>query len=206
MAFKSAVEGASNEFKMFYRNAGNISNVLDDYMKVVFSITKHWAIDPLYESLKNAEIYDVSEDVFEEVCWDLQKASTYYDCIADKYNEIVGDLADAKQYRALRKASRDRYGWMSSTDLGDIAISAITAGTLNTVSGIGHSIVNGIGNLSSSISAAASKKALYDNEKTIEILDEGIRECINNIYLLYMDFVNRYKEDECDEVWYDGSQ
>ena len=204
-AFESAVEGASNEFKSCYNNAGNISNVLDRYMKAVYSITKDWAIDPLYATLKKAEIFDVSEDTFEEACWDLESAEPYYDCIADKYNEIVGDLSDAKQYRALRKASRSRYGWRSSTDWGDITNAAITAGTLNAMSGIGHSIVNGIGNLGSSISAAASKKSLYNNEKTLDILDKGVRECVKNIYLLYMDFVNEYKENEGEEIWYDGS-
>lgn len=204
-AFELAAEKASEQFKNFYHDAGNISNVLDGYMKAVYTLTKNWAIDPLYASLKNAEIYDVSEDSFQNACWDLEGAEQYYDCIAEKYNEIVGDLADAKQYRALRKASRSKYGWMSSTEWADMTNAAITAGALNAMSGIGHSIRNGIGNLGSSISAAASKKSLYDNEKTLEILDDGVFECIKSIYLLYMEFVNAYKENEGEDVWYDGS-
>lgn len=204
-AFELAAEKASEQFKNFYHDAGNISNVLDGYMKAVYTLTKNWAIDPLYASLKNAEIYDVSEDSFQNACWDLEGAEQYYDCIAEKYNEIVGDLADAKQYRALRKASRSKYGWMSSTEWADMTNAAITAGALNAMSGIGHSIRNGIGNLGSSISAAASKKSLYDNEKTLEILDDGVFECIKSIYLLYMEFVNTYKENEGEDVWYDGS-
>lgn len=204
-AFEFAVDGASNAFKSYYDGAGNISDVLDGYADALAAITKSWATESLYATLKDAEIYDVSDENFESYCWDLESAAPYYDCIAQKYNEIANDLADAKQYRALRKASRSKYGWMSSTEWADMTNAAMTAGALNAMSGIGHSIRNGVGNLASSISAASSKKALYNDEKTFLILDEGIRECMKNIYLRYMAFVNEYKEQEGEEIWYDGS-
>ena len=195
-----ALRGASNDFKLYYENRGNISDVLDGYSQILVKITDDWAVTPLFNTLLNIGIYDISRENFEESCWDLESAESYYDCIADKYNEIVGDLSEAKQYRALRKASRGRYGWRSSTDWGDITNAAITAGTLNAMSGIGHSIVNGIGNIGSSIAASAAKRSLYNNEDTMLTLLKGVRECVLNIYFAYHDFINECKE----EVWFDG--
>lgn len=204
-SFGSAVENASTLFKIFYEKAGSISNVLDDYMTTVANITQECAIDPLYATLVKAKIYDISRERFEDECWDLEAAEPCYNCIADRYNEIEGNLAKAKHNRAVRKASRSRYGWMSSTDGGAIVNAAITAGTLNAMSGVGHSVVNGIGNIGSSIAAAASKSSLYKNTKTKELLDEGVRDCITNIYNNYIYFINDYKEQEGEGIWVDGS-
>ena len=203
--YEWVLENASNEFQAFYDDSENISNVLDNYMNILYTITEKWAIALLYGSLKNDEIYDVSEESFCEACWDLECAEPYFDCIADKYNQIVGDQSDAKHYRAMRKASRTKYGWVSSTNWGAMTNAAITAGTLNAISGIGHSVVNGIGNIVSSISAASSKNALYNDDATFEILDKGVRECITSIYNHYIGFVNEYKENERGEIWIDGS-
>ena len=75
-----------------------------------------------------------------------------------------------------------------------------TAGAMNAVSGMGHSIVNAIGNAGSAIAAAADKRALYNNESTSRLLAKAIYSDIIDCYFAHMDFINEIKSD-----YYDGS-
>lgn len=204
-AFEASLDGASDDFREFYDNCSNISKVLDDYMEAVYTITENWAVDSLFNTLKDFEIYDISRDNFEEACWDLSGAEKFYDAIADKYNDIVGDLEDAKAYRSMRKASRGRVVG-GGFGVGGALKGMATAGAMNAVTGLGHSIANGIGNIASSVAASSAKKDLYNSEKTFDFLDDGMRECISDIYNLYISFINDYKINESGEKWFDGSQ
>lgn len=199
-AISPAVQGASNDFVSYYENCDNISDVLDGYSKILVSITYDWAIEPLFKTLLNIGIYDVNQDNFQDECWDLSGAEKYYDQIADAYNEIVEGLEDAKTYRAERKASRGRVVG-GGFGVGGALKGMATAGAMNAVTGLGHSIVNGIGNIASSIEASSAKKSLYNNGDTMLALVKGVRECIIDIYFAYHDFINECK----DEVWFDGS-
>ena len=202
--FEVAVNGASETFINFYNNSSGISDVLDSYADALYNISKTVAIEPLFKTLINLEIYDVSREAFEDACWDLSGAAQYYDFIAEKYNEIVGEENDARNYRAIRKASRGR--WVGGgASVGSAIKGAITAGAMNAVTGLGHSVVNSIGNLNSSTKSITARVELYHNESTCDILDMGIRESIKDIFLLFMEFVNEYKENEGNEIWYDGS-
>lgn len=199
-AISPAIQGASNDFVAYYEKYDNISDVLDGYSKILVSITSDWAIKPLFNTLLNIGIYDINEENFEDECWDLSGAEKYYDQIADAYNEIVEGLEDAKSYRAERKASRGRVVG-GGFGVGGALKGMATAGAMNAVTGLGHSVVNGIGNIASSIAASSAKKSLYNNGETMLTLVKGVRECIIDIFFAYHDFINECK----DEVWFDGS-
>lgn len=199
-AISPAIQGASNDFVSYYENCDNISDVLDGYSKILVSITYDWAIEPLFKTLLNIGIYDVNEDNFQDECWDLSGAEKYFDQIADAYNEIAEGLEDAKSYRAERKASRGRVVG-GGFGVGGALKGMATAGAMNAVAGLGHSLVNGIGNIASSIEASSAKKSLYNSNDTMQTLARGVRECIIDIYFAYHDFINECK----DEAWFDGS-
>ena len=201
-ALSPAVRGASNEFAVYYEKSGNISDVLDRYDAILLKITQDWAIDPLFDTLLDIGIYDINRENFEEECWDLTGAEEYFEKIADAYNEIVEGLEDAKSYRAARKASRGRVVG-GGFGVGGALKGMATAGAMNAVTGLGHSVVNGIGNIASSIAAASAKKSLYNNESTLEILTNGVRDCVLDIFFAYHDFINECKEEE---AWFDGSR
>jgi len=201
-ASELAAINAVGDFRTFYWNCGDIAEVLDKYMSAVYTFTKKWAVDNLYDTLLDLKIYDISRERFEDECWDLSAVEPYYDCIADKYNEIVGNLASAKEYRTERRATRGRLVG-GGFGLGGAVKGIVTAGAINAVAGAGHGAVNTIGNLGSSIAASSSKKALYNNENTLDILEDGVRECIQNIHLYYISFINEYKESEGLDKWFD---
>ena len=202
--YEAALDMATDDFANFYKNSSCIADVLDNYAEALYDISKAAAVDPLFKCLINIEIYDVSRERFEDECWDLSGAEPYYDEIVGVYNDIVGTEEYERDYRAMRKASRGRViggGFGFGGALKGIA----TAGAMNAVTGLGHTIVNSIGNARSSATASKAKTELYNNSETFDILNRGVRECIKDIYLLFMNLVNEYKENEGEEIWYDGS-
>ena len=202
--YEAALDMATDAFENFYENSSNISDVLDNYADFLYGITEASAVDPLFKILIDIGIYDVSREKFEEECWDLSGAEPYYDEIVRVYNAIVGTEEDERSYRAMRKASRGRVVG-GGFGLGGALKGMATAGAMNAVTGLGHSIANSIGNARSSAAASKAKVELYNSTETFEILNRGIRECIKDIYLLFMGLVNEYKENEGEDVWYDGS-
>lgn len=199
-AISPAVQGARNDFVTYYENCGNISDVLDGYSKALVNITYDWAVEPLFKTLLNIGIYDINQENFEDECWDLSGAEEYFERVADAYNEIVEGLEDAKTYRAERKASRGRVVG-GGFGVGGALKGMATAGAMNAVTGLGHSAVNAIGNIASSIKASSAKSSLYNNDNTLQTLARGVSDCIIDIYFAYHDFIN-----ECqDEIWFDGS-
>lgn len=195
-----AMHGATTAFESYYNECGNISSVLDGFEEALCEITAEWAVLPLFDTLINLDIYDISKERFAEECWDLSAADEYFEKITRAYNSIVEGLEDAKDYRSLRKASRGRVVG-GGFGVGGALKGMATAGAMNAVTGLGHSIVNGIGNAVSSIEASSAKKSLYNSDDTFEALATGVRECIANIYIAYRDFINEYKNED----WFDGT-
>ncbi|MBQ7503048.1 hypothetical protein IJT93_10155 [bacterium] len=70
---------------------------------------------------------------------------------------------------------------------------AVTAGALNLASGIGHSMINAVGNSLSAISASISKSRLYDDAK--KKLLSGIQDDIGRIINKHTDLLNEYERD-----------
>ena len=202
--YEAALNGASDAFRSFYDNSGNISDVLDDYAEFIYNFTEKTIVEPLYNSLIKIEIYDVSREKFDNLCWDLSGAEEYYDSVAEQYNSIYRGLEEERSYREMRKEGRGRFIG-GGFGIGGATKGILSAGALNAITGAGHSIVNSIGNLKSSISASSNEEKLYECEETFEMLDMGVRACVKDIFILFMSFVNDYKEKEGTDIWYDGS-
>ena len=201
--FRLAKRRAAKDFYEFYKKCDNISTVLDDYPEFLGEVTQVHIMDELFATLPDFEIYDVTRNKFEDQCWNLEAAQKSYDAIAEKYNEIIEDLEDAKQYRQMRKDCRGRFiggGFGVKGAMKGVA----TAGALNLVTGIGHSIFNSIGNMSSSAAASNEKKRLYNSEKTMDTLCQGIFDSIAASLDDYMNFVNKYCIDDDRSRQFDG--
>lgn len=201
---QKATDGAEETFINFYKNSSGISDVLDSYSDFLYTTSLNIAIEPLFKVLLDLEIYDISRETFEDACWDLSAAEPYYDCIAEKYNEIVEEEEEARSYRAMRKATRGK--WVGGGfGIGGAIKGAVTAGAMNAVTGLGHSAVNAIGNIGSSAKSITAQVELYDDERTLRVLINGVRETIADIFSLFMEFVNEYKQNEGEDIWYDGN-
>lgn len=122
--------------------------------------------------------YDLSPEAFVRDYYqpnhsDVLAIESAYDNIMDKYNEIVLTQEQKEEYRRMRKATRGR--WVGGGfGVGGAIKGAATAGAFNAVSGLGHGMVNAIGNLGSSIAAAGKKRKLYENETTLASLKNAL--------------------------------
>lgn len=201
--YVKVAENASEVLNEVYQNCSGISDVIERYPNVVLTIVREMAIAPLFEGLLALEIYDVSRENFEEACLDLSSAAKYYDGLVEIYNDILEDEETEHNYRELRKASRSRVIG-GGFGVGGALKGMATAGVMNAITGMGHSIANSIGNMRTAAATAKAKNDLYNNELTFEVLDRGLRETIRDIYLLFADFLNEYKQNIGEGIWIDG--
>ena len=189
-----AAKEATTEFYKWYYGCGDILTVLKSYKQIASSLVVKHANQPLFEELTSLEIYDVSEDRYDDKCLILEEIYSAFNEIAEKYDDIVAEQAAAEEYRAERKASRGRVVG-GGFGVGGAIKGMATAGAMNAVSGMGHSIANAIGNASSAATAASDKKALYKNDDTCIVLAKAIHLDIISCYFAHVDFINTLKED-----------
>ena len=185
----NATASAACDFEKWYVSCGDILTVLKGYENKAAGLVIQYANQPLFDELTNLQIYDISEDSYDEQCLDFSEISEALDTIADKYNDIVAEQEAEEEYRAERKANRGRVvggGFGVSGAIKGMA----AAGAMNAISGMGHGIVNAIGNAGSALSASSSKRALYDNNATLNILKEGIKSDIISCFNAHMHLVN----------------
>ena len=190
-----AMQKADRDFMDFYRKCGNISTALDHYMDEAEAIVHKRALRVLFDKLPNAGIYDITEKKFCEDCCNLDEAVDAYNDIVDEYNDIVSELAMEKALREERKNSRGHWQGGGFGLKGAIK-GAATAGALNMASGLGHSLINAVGNASSESNANNEKANLYRSEDTIYTLSKGVRLSVFDSYVEYIVLVNEYYPDE----------
>ncbi|MCR5836177.1 MAG: hypothetical protein K6G88_06715, partial [Lachnospiraceae bacterium] len=131
--------------------------------------------------------YDIDSNIFmsnyasKYITDSLYIEDAYYE-VEEKYTDIVMTQEQKEEYRRLRKESRGR--WVGGGFGFDGAIrGATTAGAMNLVTGMGHSLVNAVGNIAGSISASIKKDKLYHESK--EIFIDALKKDI-----VYLKFAN----------------
>ena len=185
----NATASAAQDFEKWYKSCGNILAVLKGYEEKAAKLVIQYANKPLFEELTDLEIYDISEDSYDEECLVFTELSKAFDTIVDKYNDIVAEQEAEEEYRAERKENRGRVVG-GGFGVGGAIKGMATAGAMNAISGMGHSLVNAIGNAGSALSASSSKRALYENSATLKVLKEGIKSDIINCFNAHMHLVN----------------
>ena len=185
----NAMSSASADFNAWYKQCGDILTVLKGYEKKAGELVIKYANKPLFSELPSYEIYDISEDSYDEECLDFSESSDALDAVADKYNEIIAEQAAEEEYRAERKASRGRVVG-GGFGVGGALKGMATAGAMNAISGAGHGLVNAIGNAGSALAASSSKKALYNNDATCRLLREGIKNDILSCFNAHIHLLN----------------
>lgn len=80
-----------------------------------------------------------------------------------------------------------------------------TAGAINAVTGMGHSVVNAFGNVGSSLSAASSKYSIYKDEETFNCLCAALADCLGSTFSAHIQIVNERKP-HCIDVFSDSDR
>lgn len=188
-----ASEAAGAEFNTWYDSCGDILTVLKGYEKKSTELIIKHSNEKLFADLPILEIYDISEDSYDDECLIFSESSDALDEVANAYNSIVAQQEAEEEYRAERKANRGRVVG-GGFGVGGALKGMATAGAMNAVAGAGHSLVNAIGNMGSAMEAASAKCALYNNNSTKALLRSGICDDILACFNAHIHLVNQRKD------------
>lgn len=183
---------ASSEFDKWYDSCGDILTVLKGYEKKSAELIIKYSNEKLFASLPALEIYDVSEDTYDDECLIFDESADALEEVADAYNSIVAQQEAEEEYRAERKANRGRVVG-GGFGVGGALKGMAAAGAMNAVSGAGHSLVNAIGNMGSAMEAASAKRALYNNNSAKALLRTGICDDILACFNAHIHLINERK-------------
>ncbi len=188
--FVDLAEESSNKFiEIYTKENHNLDDVSKNaYAQGLYCIQD--AIDFSLEILLKKGIYHVDRDYFIEEyyseyhIWDEEFAK-----INDQYMELVLGEEALDQYRVARRKSRGKLVG-GGFGLSGAAKGIAKAGAVNMAFGAGHAIFNGIGKVSTSISIANKKKKIFDDEKTLLTLSNGVYRATFSVHYALIDAIN----------------
>lgn len=191
LLFENTIQAkAQGQLESWYKSCRTIENVIDNGEAFTVSALRSVIFEPLYQQLIDGEIYDVSREAHRRSCEVYQNFSKALDKIDSLYSQILQQQANAEEYRAARKAGRSR--WQGGGfGLSGALEGAATAGALNALSGLGHSLFNAVGNVGSAASAAIQKEQLYNNHNVITALKVSLRDDVHFIFTRHFNYLNQ---------------
>ena len=202
-AYINALFATTTEFTTWYHACGSIEKVLQGYVSEADRLISKY-VDALYEQLLDLEIYDVGKETYRDNCMVLEPAQT----ACRRFKGLIQKVNDAKdaeiEYRESRKQNRSRVVG-GGFGLGGALKGMATAGAINAVTGMGHSVVNAFGNVGSSLSAASSKYSIYKDEETFNCLCAALADCLGSTFSAHIQIVNERKP-HCIDVFSDSDR
>lgn len=203
-AYINALFATTTEFTTWYHACGSIEKVLQGYVSEADRLISKYVDGPLYEQLLDLEIYDVGKETYRDNCMVLEPAQT----ACRRFKGLIQKVNDAKdaeiEYRESRKQNRSRVVG-GGFGLGGALKGMATAGAINAVTGMGHSVVNAFGNVGSSHSAASSKYSIYKDEETFNCLCAALADCLGSTFSAHIQIVNERKP-HCIDVFSDSDR
>lgn len=203
-AYINALFATTTEFTTWYHACGSIEKVLQGYVSEADRLISKYVDGPLYEQLLDLEIYDVGKETYRDNCMVLEPAQT----ACRRFKGLIQKVNDAKdaeiEYRESRKQNRSRVVG-GGFGLGGALKGMATAGAINAVTGMGHSVANAFGNVGSSLSAASSKYSIYKDEETFNCLCAALADCLGSTFSAHIQIVNERKP-HCIDVFSDSDR
>ena len=211
----TAMERERDAYTSEYRSCGDIETVLRTYESYAEKVFTNIEKELHNRLLNDFDLYDVSLDQFSKQYGpDYNALDTYYNKIAIQYDEIIATQENAKDARSYRKATRDRWEG-GGFGLSGAIKGNMTAGTLNAMSGIGHSAINALGNGIDAIKASSKKSKLYENINSLVTLRDGLAIALGNLFYGFMNCVNEHyqkdyyegiSDEEKSKAYFDNAQ
>ena len=187
-----AIHSVEKPFYEWYEKRGDIEEVLNQYKAFAQKTLSSYAIRALFPQLSENEIYDISENTYVRECVALSDSDQAFRDVRKTYQQILQKQQEAEEYREIRKDSRGR--WQGGGfGLGGAIKGATQAAAMNAVSGLGHSLVNAVGNAGSSMAASSSKRELYKRAKDSLLI--GIQRDMANLFVSHIELLNQYEEE-----------
>ena len=113
---------------------------------------------------------------------DYEETENALNFVAQQYTAIEEKREADAEYRAARKASRGRWQGGGFGFSGAVKGAAM-AGGMNLLSGMGHSVINAVGNAGSSMETSSAMRRLYTQSETREILFDALADDLANVFL-----------------------
>lgn len=98
----TAQDQAKKKFLNWYDKCGNIETVLRGYKGFAQSVLNDLEIQPLFNSLRQYDIYDVSRDEYCASCADYTETEYALNFVAQQYTAIQNKREADAEYRAVR--------------------------------------------------------------------------------------------------------
>lgn len=184
--YKDLARKVANEFEREYSKKydenRSIEYVRDDIRFILDELIMP-LITEIRGDLVSIKIYDYTDESIAEQLFDIgyfEEFETIHSYVSDKIDQIDGDLYAEKSQREIRKENRDR--WEVSTfggSWGDAIGNQVQASAINALSGIGHSIVNSVGNSMSESEARKKKERLYTEQLKQDFVQSVYIACLN---------------------------
>lgn len=179
---------ADMQFDSMYEAYGSIENMIngleDDCCKVIYACASVYISRMVDEGF-----YELNEDIFFQNYVSKIKSQmdiiSVCDWVAGKYIEIENKRQEMEKYRERRKASRGQWHGGGFGIRGAITGAAM-AGTANMISGLGHSVVNAIGNMETSATAHREGQKIYKSKETKQRIHNALR---NDLYAVFRGYL-----------------
>ncbi len=197
---KSLSAGAAAEFISVYKD--KVSSAHEMVRKsegIAIEIAGNRA-ERIISYLLDKKICNVTtDDIVNSILCDGSFEKHYNDCVY-AYNDI-NDEADNK-IEERREAKMERGRWEG----GGFGVSgaikgAAAAGAMNAASGIGYSVVNGIGNLVTEGERSSRLNNLYKNSDAIEAMANGLELDITNYFVALGEILEKEKKMEIKWIY-----
>ena len=105
----TARDRALEEFSKWYQKCADIGVVLAQYRKFGGDLVEKFALKPLFSTLADSGIFDVSRESYRHTCLDMTDIDEALRGIQDQYKQIERTQAAQEEYRQARKDSRSRW-------------------------------------------------------------------------------------------------
>lgn len=174
---------AESEFKEKYRQFGSLKNAFENTRQLGYNFISQ-AVDNAIMIATRYHIFSINRDTF--VSYDkrninfIQDWSNIMSNFENLYLTLEEECLSDVERREFRKEARGRiigggFGISGATQ------GILTAGAVNTATGLAHSLFNSIGNTISRNNMRNEAEKLYNDDRILESLASKLNEIINYI-------------------------
>ncbi|MBS9776005.1 MAG: zinc ribbon domain-containing protein [Fusobacterium sp.] len=199
--FEKQARETSNNFMNSYYNYGDIVNFLSkakDDIYECYRVSCSKAIDILHD--KGIYSFDLQKFYEEGFVPNVKEWLEEYNKVYSEYKDIMEYGEAQKNYRAMRKEGRGKMVG-GGFGLGGALKGAAMAGSINAVTGIFHSIGNGIGNSLTNAEIKEKLNNLFRQKNLKEIFTNASYNDTFNIHYLLIIILNDVRENQIPVIY-----
>lgn len=198
---RSLSDNISDAYKEQYDQAKDIITVIENSETLAFNALLG-AANQIKDFYVKQNVYDIQVGQIMQI---ITEACCFNDVI-EAVIDAVQSVADAEKAerinREMRKENRSRWEG-GGFGLSGALKGAATAGALNAASGLGHSIVNGLGNMMSETNRNAALKEIYNKYR--DILANALEASVCEYYSYMLLFLREKAHWNIDYVTQDNT-